>query len=99
MFGEEFVKAYERQVAEYQRHDRDGTSAGSSQEPTDQAADPGLMETQILDAPEALAEAAFEADDVVDALSESSASEIDQSFIDELDNSMSEAISEDQLKA
>ena len=57
------------------------------------------METQILDAPEALAEAAFEADDVVDALSESGAGEIDQSFISELDNSMSEAISEDQLKA
>ena len=99
MFSEEFVKAYESQVAEYQRHDRDGTSAGSSQAPTDQAVDPGLIETQILDAPEAQAEAAFEADDVVDALSESGASEVDRSFIDELDNSMSEAISEDQLKA
>ncbi len=26
MFGEEFVRAYERQVAEYQRHDREGAS-------------------------------------------------------------------------
>jgi predicted component of type VI protein secretion system len=99
MFGEEFVKAYERQVTEYQRHDRDGTSAGRSQEPTDHAVEPGLMETQILDPAEAPAEAAFEADDVVDALSESGASEIDQGFLDDLDNSMSEAISEDQLKA
>jgi predicted component of type VI protein secretion system len=95
MFAEEFVKAYERQVAEYQRHDHDGTTNKA----TDRANEPGLMETQILDRPVAAAEAAFEADDVVDALSESGASEIDQNFIDELDNSMSEAISEDQLKA
>ncbi len=99
MFGEEFVKAYERQVAEYQRHDRDGTATAGSREPIDQADDPGLMATQIIDPAEAPAESAFDADDVVDALSESGASEIDQSFIDELDNSMSEAISEDQLKA
>jgi predicted component of type VI protein secretion system len=99
MFGEEFVKAYERQVAEYQRHDRDGTATAGSREPIDQGDDPGLMATQIIDRAEAPAESAFEADDVVDALSESGAGEIDQSFIDELDNSMSEAISEDQLKA
>ena len=99
MFGEEFVKAYERQVAEYQRHDRDGTAPAGSREPTDQADDPGLLATQIIDPAEAPAESAFETDDVVDALSESGASEIDQSFIDDLDNSMSEAISEDQLKA
>ena len=99
MFGEEFVKAYERQVAEYQRHDRDGTGTPVSNGPADQAVDPSLMETQIIDHPAAPAESAFEADDVVDSMSESGASEIDQSFIDELDNSMSEAISEDQLKA
>jgi len=99
MFGEEFVKAYERQVAEYQRHDRDGTATAGSREPVDQADDPGLMATQIIDPAEAPAESAFDADDVVDAISESGTSEIDQSFIDELDNSMSEAISEDQLKA
>jgi len=99
MFGEEFVKAYERQVAEYQRHDRNGTSTAGAHGPADQAVDPGLMATQIIDPAEAPAETAFEADDVVDALSESGASGIDQSFIDELDNSMSEAISEDQLKA
>ena len=99
MFGEEFVKAYERQVAEYQRHDRDGTAPAGSRDPIDQADDPGLLATQIIDPAEAPAESAFEADDVVDALSGSDASEIDQSFIDDLDNSMSEAISEDQLKA
>jgi type VI secretion system protein len=99
MFGEEFVKAYERQVAEYQRHDRDGTATAGSREPIDQADDPGLLATQIIDPAQAPAESAFDADDAVDAISESGASEIDQSFIDDLDNSMSEAISEDQLKA
>lgn len=99
MFGEEFVKAYERQVAEYQRHDRDGTATAVSREPVDQADDPGLLATQIIDPAQAPAESAFDADDVVDSISESGSSEIDQSFIDELDNSMSEAISEDQLKA
>jgi hypothetical protein len=99
MFGEEFVKAYERQVAEYQRHDRDGTATAGSREPIDQTDDPGLLATQIIDPAQAPAESAFDADDAVDAISESGASEIDQSFIDDLDNSMSEAISEDQLKA
>lgn len=99
MFGEAFVKAYERQVAEYQRHDREGTATAGSRKPIDQADDPGLAATQIIDPAEAPAEPAFEADDVVETLSESGASEIDQSFIDELDNSMSEEISEDQLKA
>ncbi len=100
MFGEEFVRAYERQVAEYQRHDREGTASGGTHDVVDQAVDPGLMETQKLD-PAAMTphETAFEEDDVVDALCQSGAVEIDQSFIDELDNSMSQDISEDQIKA
>ena len=99
MFGEEFVKAYERQVAEYQRHYRDGTANGGAQDLSDQAVDPGLQETQVIDGPVVQVETAFDEDDVVDALSNSGATEIDQSFINELDNSMAEEISRDQLKA
>jgi predicted component of type VI protein secretion system len=100
MFGEEFVRAYERQVAEYQRHDRDGTTGKGVHAVDDQAVDPGLMATQKLDpAAMARAEMAVEEDDVIDALSKSGAVEIDQSFIDELDNSMAEEISQDQIKA
>ncbi len=99
MFGEEFVKAYERQVAEYQRHDRDGTADNGAKDLVDQAVDPGLMETQKLEASDLPVESAFEEDDVVDALSETGTNEIDQSFVDELDDSMSKKISQDQLKA
>jgi type VI secretion system FHA domain protein len=99
MFGEEFVKAYERQVAEYQRHDRDGTDTGGPQDIKDQAVDPGLMETQKLDPSQMPVESAFEDDDVVDALSQSGANDIDQSFIEELENSLAEKIPQDQIKA
>ncbi len=99
MFGEEFVKAYERQVAEYRRHDRDGTADNGAKDLVDQAVDPGLMETQKLEASDLPVESAFEEDDVVDALSETGTNEIDQSFVDELDDSMSKKISQDQLKA
>lgn len=98
MFGEEFVKAYERQVAEYRRHDRDGTGSNSiARDLSGQAVDPGLMETQKLVAP-VDEETAFEDDDIVDSISESDATGIDQSFIDDLDNSMSEEIATDQLQ-
>ncbi len=102
MFGEEFVNAYERQVAEYRRHDRDGTVlSGGGAEPRE---DPGLMETQKLDLdttpPEdQSAESAFEEDDAVAAMTQSGALEIDQSFIDELEDSMAQEIKQDQLKA
>jgi predicted component of type VI protein secretion system len=99
MFGEEFVKAYERQVAEYHRHDHDGTTTGGSKDVVDQAVDPGLMATQKLDPSDMPVESAFEEDDVVDALSRSGASELDHGFIDELENSMAEEISQDQIKA
>ena len=101
MFGEEFVKAYERQVTEYQRHDRDGTGAGTSgaQDVKEQAGDPGLMETQKLDPSQMPVESAFEENDVVDALSQSGANDIDQSFIDDLENSLAEEIPQDQIKA
>jgi len=100
MFAEEFVKAYERQVAEYLRHDRDGTATSGARDLVDQAAvDPGLQETQRLDPAVVPAESAFEEDDVVDALSQSGATDIDQSFIDELENSLAEKIPQDQIKA
>jgi hypothetical protein len=97
MFGEEFVRAYERQVAEYQRHDRE--NQGGS--PTKSAAiDPALLATQQLDAAKLDAEKrsknqpdnAKTDSEVVDVTLETSADEIDQSFIDELDNSIAEEV-------
>lgn len=98
MFAEEFVRAYERQVAEYQRRDRDGTASKSSGDEIHQAVDPGLMETQSLNLP-VVDESAFEDHEVVDALSKSGVVELDQSFLDDLENSMNDAIEQDQLKA
>jgi len=98
MFGEEFVKAYERQVAEYRRLDGEGTgSAGITPQSHDQSVEPDLKKTQKL-VPADAEEMAFSDDDIVTSLSESGALEIDQSFIDDLENSMSEAVSEDDLK-
>jgi len=96
MFAEEFVKAYERQVAEYQRHDREGTTAPPKV--TAAAAEPDLMATQKLDAPVALAPAAADAQpEPVDQTGTSSA--VDESFIEELDNSMAGEIPRDKRKA
>ncbi|MBT8067872.1 MAG: type VI secretion system-associated FHA domain protein TagH [Gammaproteobacteria bacterium] len=86
MFGEEFVHAYERQVAEYQRHDREHTPPALHLSETD----PGLMVTQKLEPQKVLAEQPVPDADV---------EKVDQSFIEELDNSMAEEISPDQLKA
>jgi type VI secretion system protein len=46
MFGEEFVRAYERQVADYRRHDREGPTMAEDPTP---AVDPGLAETRRLE--------------------------------------------------
>ncbi len=88
MFGEEFVRAYERQVAEYQRLDRERL--------TDRAAEsaeinPELMVTQKLDPPVIDGDTVADLE-TADPTSETGAEEIDQSFIDELDNSMAEEI-------
>ncbi len=100
MFGEEFVKAYERQVAEYQRHDRlEAEPAANSDDASDDLDEPGLMTTQKLDASQLPQQSAFENDDVVDPLSITDANEIDHSFISELEDSMSREISPDKLKA
>ncbi len=99
MFGEDFVKAYERQVAEYQRHDREGTSKPVVHAKlADQETEPGLMETQKLDAPviaeSAGADQAFEDRDVVEPVS---SDEFHDSLIDELENTLAEEIRRDQL--
>lgn len=91
MFGEEFVRAYERQIVEYQRFDRGGTAANSANDANDLAVDPGLHETQKLDPSQLPVESAFAEDDVIDALSESAAGEIEKS--------MAEDTSQDQIKA
>jgi predicted component of type VI protein secretion system len=103
MFGEEFVKAYEHQVADYQRHDREGTGMPAKTSAEDLAVDPGLMATQKLDGP-IIAESVgsdqpFDEDSIVEAVSLTDADDADQSFIDELDNSLDEEINRDQLKA
>ncbi|MGB5337016.1 MAG: type VI secretion system-associated FHA domain protein TagH [Woeseiaceae bacterium] len=97
MFSEEFVRAYERQVAEYQRLDREQVPPASGMA----ADDPGLMVTQKLEPQKLLAEQ--QAREAADARAESKADpdadKVDQSFIEELENSMSREISPDQLKA
>ena len=108
MFGEEFVRAYERQVAEYQRKAREGLTETGSYGP---AVDPGLLKTQKLDNPsgaepldvesqhtEPPAEAAFEDDDIVDVLATGDKPDAEQGFIDELDNTLSRELQQDQLR-
>lgn len=96
MFGEEFVKAYERQIAEYQRHDREGTA--NKHLGDEQATESELMATVKLDraniAESAGADSAFEDRDIVEELPED---DVDQPFIDELENSLAEEIRRDQL--
>jgi predicted component of type VI protein secretion system len=99
LFGEEFVKAYERQVAEYQRYDREGTATpGLHDNPADQETDTGLMATQKLDAPviaESVgADMALEERDIVEPVS---SDELHDSLIDDLENTLAEEIRRDQL--
>jgi predicted component of type VI protein secretion system len=103
MFGEEFVRAYERQVAEYKRHEREGTGkrANKSAAPAE-VDDPGLLETQKIDGPvvaEAVgADQPFNEDSIIDQLPAKSAELLDQSFIEELENSVDQKIDRDKLK-
>ena len=104
MFGEEFVRAYERQVAEYKRHDREGTGKPADKSaPRAEADDPGLLETQKIDGPVVVAEAVgadqpFNEDSIVDQLPEKAADHLDQSFIEELENSLDQKIDRNKLK-
>lgn len=95
MFGEEFVRAYERQVAEYQRRDRERLNETSARS-TDR--EPGLAATQKLVPKKIWAEQSEDSTTVDDTVATDD-DQLDQSFIDELDNSMAEEISQDQLKA
>lgn len=100
MFGEEFVKAYERQVEDYLRHDRNSSGSDDVQISAYQAVDPGLLRTQklvspaVVEEPAEVTESAFDADDTVASISESGSAELDQSFIDELENSLNEKAAE-----
>jgi predicted component of type VI protein secretion system len=99
MFGEEFVKAYERQVAEYQRHDREGTAKPGQQKNTDDnAIEPDFEATQKLDAPviaeSAGTDSAFEERDVIEPVSDDV---LHDSLIDDLEDSLAKEIRRDQL--
>lgn len=91
MFGEEFVRAYERQVAEYQRHDREGQEVRRPLDAQPDADTEDLMVTQKLQA-RVIPRKAPRTEEKVDINAETGADEIDQSFIEELDNSMAEEI-------
>ncbi|MDJ0711059.1 MAG: type VI secretion system-associated FHA domain protein TagH [Woeseiaceae bacterium] len=102
MFGEEFVRAYERQVADYQRRDRDGTPPESAESSADAEVD--LLATQKLDNPVAIAESAgadqpFNDDSIIEEVPAFDSDNLDQSFIEELEDSLSEKVDRDQLKA
>ncbi len=94
MFGEEFVRAYERQIAEFQRHDRDGTGADGLRHETRQFTDtdPQLAVTQKLYSTPPPGELTEEKAEPVTA-------QVDQSLIDALDNSLAEALPRDKKKA
>ncbi len=96
MFGEEFVKAYERQVAEYQRHDRERQVDRLAKTGTGKL---DVTATQKIPPPVFEEDTAADADEPVDARSDTAAEEIDQSFIDDLENSMNEALSVDLKEA
>jgi predicted component of type VI protein secretion system len=79
MFGEEFVKAYERLVAEYSRHDREGTAKPLTRPSAhDQVLDPGLMQTQKLEGP--MAAKSIGSDEAVEKTNESAIDEPEQSL-------------------
>ena len=102
MFGEEFVKAYERQVNEYRRHDREGTAEPAKASAAPPATEADLLATQKLDGPviaESIgADEAFNEDSIVEPVPAKTADELDQSFIEELENSLDQKIDRDQLK-
>ncbi|HEY5642747.1 MAG TPA: type VI secretion system-associated FHA domain protein TagH [Gammaproteobacteria bacterium] len=92
MFAEEFVKAYERQVAEFQRQDREGRPIHPTADHVDHEIPPEFLATQKLERPIAeITESDDETgpDDFV---------EIDQSFVEDLENSMAEALPHEKRK-
>ena len=96
MFGEEFVRAYERQIAEYQRRDRERL-ADEEKASADGNAD--LKATQKLPPLAMRRSQAPETEASNDPVSDTAVDEIDQSFIDELEDSMARDLSNDQREA
>ena len=90
MFGEEFVRAYERQIAEYQRRDRERLADNEVSSPD---GEPDLKATQKLPPLEMRQKKAPENEASNDPVSETAVEEIDQSFIDELEDSMARELS------
>lgn len=90
MFGEEFVRAYERQIAEYQRRDRERLADNEVSSPD---GEPELKATQKLAPLEMRQKEAPENEASNDPVSETAVEEIDQSFIDELEDSMARELS------
>ena len=100
MFGEEFVKAYERQVAEYQRLDRERqANAVAANDPVDTDAAGSkpkpehLLATQRFDASKTAPESTPEVDNISDTISETLAEALDHRFIEDLDKSIAEETS------
>ncbi len=94
MFGEEFVAAYERQVAEFQRLDRESLKESGAHVAPDTTVEPGLLATQKIDRTELPNESAFIEDDVTEVFADGDVLDIDSNIIDELEN----AINSDQLQ-
>ena len=103
MFGEEFVKAYERQVAEYQRFDRERESQGAARAVNMQAkrfdVEPDLRTTQQFDTPRMVQNVAPEEDASNDTISETLAEALDHRFIEELDKNIAKEAARTQRKA
>ena len=95
MFAEEFISAYERQIAEFRRRGNEGLDPVANSSP-DTAVYEHLRTTQRIGRPKP--EVKYE-DERTDPLSDSVAEEIDQDFIDELENSMIEDAPKGRLKA
>ncbi len=105
MFGEEFVKAYERQVADYQRLERERHNEAASRLGDRSAAllsdGADLRATQSFDAPKVFrnASAVTEMEASNDTISETLAEALDHRFIEELDKSIAKEASRNQRKA
>ncbi len=103
MFGEEFVRAYERQIAEYRRLELEGARKPASPSTADQLTEEDFAKTQKLDGPPVVAESAgadqpFNENSIIQEMPAKAADDLDQSFIEELEDSLSEEINRDQLK-
>jgi predicted component of type VI protein secretion system len=90
MFSEDFVKAYEEQIAECRAQDDDGTAVHKHPETLEQPDDEDLIKTRTFNAPILSAETAFEDDDIVDNLSKTGISQIDPGFLEDLEKSLAE---------